>query len=264
MNKISPIQTCCLISLSAITWGISAVSAQAQISDQKPTNSFELNSVSINLESGFEVVRDGEVFFSEQINIADLPYNAQAQPMPGSVATSVDALGISERNNGDLHSQTNQSGGENTESTVAQNRTLIRDRYSVGSYIGAGVNIGFDGDTSLGDFGGVIFGKISLDTNVSLRPAAIIGSDVSFLIPVTYDFIIPGETPYVPRAYVPYAGAGLVISTEDDSNVGFLLTGGLDWHFSDTLVGNAQFNLGAIEDTVDVGITLGIGYKFLD
>jgi opacity protein-like surface antigen len=59
----------------------------------------------------------------------------------------------------------------------------------------------------------------------------------------------------------PYVGAGVSVSTADDSNVGFLLSGGLDVPVADQLTANAAVNVSFLDDT-NVGLLLGVGYNF--
>ncbi len=135
----------------------------------------------------------------------------------------------------------------------------------VPNYIGIGGNLGLSDNstsTSLGDGGFVVNGKFSLTPKLSLRPAAIFGNDVTFLIPLTYDFVIPTVDPFEPVRFAPFLGGGLAISTDDDNSIGFLFTGGIDVPISRAFVANASINLGFIEDETDFGLMIGVGYTF--
>ncbi|MGB7440496.1 MAG: hypothetical protein WA919_05460 [Coleofasciculaceae cyanobacterium] len=149
------------------------------------------------------------------------------------------------------------------DSTVAQ-RDFDPGRTTRGgsSYIGAGLNLGLsDGGTPLGDIGFVINSKIGLTSKFSVRPAVIIADDIMFLVPVTYDFVTRQADPFEPVRFAPFAGAGIGISTDDDNDVGFLLTGGVDVPLTPEFVANASVNVGFFNDT-DIGIILGVGYTF--
>jgi hypothetical protein len=129
------------------------------------------------------------------------------------------------------------------------------------SYIGIGGNIGLSGNPALGDGAFVINSKIGLTRNVSFRPAVIFGDDTDFLLPLTYDFVIESADPFAPIPFAPYLGGGVIVSTNGDNDIGFLLTGGVDVPLSAQFVANASINVGFRNDT-DVGIILGVGYTF--
>ncbi|NEQ27423.1 MAG: hypothetical protein F6K28_52150, partial [Microcoleus sp. SIO2G3] len=129
-------------------------------------------------------------------------------------------------------------------------------------------NIGLgEGDSAVGDGSFAVFSKIGLTQNISVRPSVLFSDDVTFLIPVTLDFIpllTPatrevGET--VGLRVSPYAGVGAAISTGDDSSVDFLLTGGVDVPIVDRLTATAQVNVTFVDNTA-VGLLLGLGYNF--
>ncbi|NJN30400.1 MAG: hypothetical protein HC824_08180 [Synechococcales cyanobacterium RM1_1_8] len=109
------------------------------------------------------------------------------------------------------------------------------------------------------DEGFVINGKAKLTNNLSLRPAAITDfDDLTFLIPVTYDFsaLSAGED-----RLLPFAGAGVRFDTEGDENFGLLLNGGADYRITDRWVANGSANLSFVGDT-EFDFILGVGYSF--
>jgi hypothetical protein len=151
---------------------------------------------------------------------------------------------------------------------VAQvNRNLFVNR--PWSYVGAGLNLGLEGDTDLGDTSFAIISKIAIGDNLSLRPGAIIGENVAILVPVTYDFTVPNVDPFEAALLRPYVGGGVVFTTNDtaadegvDNNVGPMITGGLDVRFNDKWVANAGLNVGFLGDDAEFGIVIGVGYIF--
>jgi hypothetical protein len=132
------------------------------------------------------------------------------------------------------------------------------------SYIGVGGFIGFDDDSTLGDGSFSVISKIGLSRNFSIRPSALIDDDAVFLIPVTIDFPVDDVTELgVQRISVaPYLGAGVSINTNDDADVGFLLTGGVDVPVSNKFTATGGVNIGFSDDNADVGLLLGVGYNF--
>jgi len=149
-------------------------------------------------------------------------------------------------------------------STIAQRDIrlgrLTRFDYS---YIGFGFNIGSgdDEDKTIGDAGFIINSKIALNPSLSLRPAMVLSDDSAFLVPVTYDFTIRGSDPFEPVPLVPFIGGGLIFTTENDNNLGFLISTGLDYIFSQKFVANAGLNVGFLEKGTEVGFVLTVGYQ---
>jgi hypothetical protein len=132
------------------------------------------------------------------------------------------------------------------------------------SYIGIGGNIGFGGDSALGDTSFAIISKIGLTNNFSVRPSVLFRDNVTVLVPVTYDFV-SREAVEVSDDFVitaaPYLGAGVAFSTGDDGNFGFLISGGVDVPLSSNFTATAGLNIGFLDGT-DVGLLLGVGYTF--
>ena len=60
----------------------------------------------------------------------------------------------------------------------------------------------------------------------------------------------------------PYIGGGAIISTGDDSDVGVLLTGGIDVPINTQFTATAGVNVGFVDDDTDVGVMIGVGYNF--
>ena len=119
------------------------------------------------------------------------------------------------------------------------------------NYVGGGIS----------DEGFVVNGKARLNSNLSVRPAAIVDydfDDVTFLVPLTYDapaFEVGGS------ALLPFGGAGVRVSTEGDTDFGVLLTGGADYRISERWTANGSINLTFIDDT-DIDFVGGVGYTF--
>ncbi|MDJ0736057.1 MAG: fasciclin domain-containing protein [Nostocaceae cyanobacterium] len=131
------------------------------------------------------------------------------------------------------------------------------------SYIGIGGNIGLGGETALGDGSFAVISKLGLTRNISVRPGAMIGDDTVILVPVTYDFSLRSGNVFGGNTFSlsPYIGAGVAIETSDDSDVGFLLTGGVDVPFGSRFTATGAVNAAFYDDT-DVGLVFGVGYNF--
>jgi len=184
-------------------------------------------------------------------------------PTPGTVKTSATYLTGQPQT-----SALQEVSSDKADPTVAQvdidPTRVVPGRATRGgsSYIGVAGNIGFSGATATGGGAFVVNSKIGLTPTVSVRPSVVIGEDVDFLIPVTYDFGFRSEDPFAATPFSPFAGGGLAISTSSDSNIGFLLTGGVDVPLSREFVANAALNAAFMENTTDVGIVIGVGYTF--
>lgn len=136
------------------------------------------------------------------------------------------------------------------------------------SYLGIGGNIGIgEGDTALGDSSFAVFGKIGLTSNISVRPTVLIEDDPTILLPLTLDFTF-GATDVTEDVsndigfrINPFVGAGIAISTGDDSAVDLLLSGGVDVPITSRFTGTASLNA-TFFDNIAVGLLLGVGYNF--
>ena len=136
------------------------------------------------------------------------------------------------------------------------------------SYVGIGGNIGIgEGDTALGDGSFAVFSKIGLTSNISVRPTVLVNDNPTILLPLTLDFSV-GATDVtedissdIGFRVNPFVGAGIAISTGDDSAVDFLATGGVDIPITSRLTGTASVSA-SLFDNPAVGILLGVGYNF--
>ena len=128
------------------------------------------------------------------------------------------------------------------------------------NYVGAGVGIGGLGNSNLGLS---VNGKVTVGDNISVRPGVISDLNFSdsgetvFLLPVTYDFNAVTDN----GRLLPFAGAGLSVSTEGEGAVGPLLTAGVDYRITDRVVANGTVNW-SIYGNSQVNGTVGLGYTF--
>ncbi len=116
-----------------------------------------------------------------------------------------------------------------------------------------------------GDDGFVVNGKLSVTDNVSIRPEIATdfnfsdAEDVSYLVPVTYDF---NTVELGGQALNPFLGAGISGDIGNDSSIDFSLVAGTDYRFADRYVANASVNYAPFADNDEVGFTVGVGYLF--
>lgn len=117
-----------------------------------------------------------------------------------------------------------------------------------------------------GDNGFVLNGKVTLYDNVSLRPEVATdfnfndNDDVSYVVPITYDFNSVGTGN---AAFNPFIGAGVAGDIGTNSDIDFALVAGADYRFADRYVANGSVNYTPFANNNDeVGFTLGLGYLF--
>ena len=119
------------------------------------------------------------------------------------------------------------------------------------------------GDTALGEDGFSIISKIGLVNNFSFRPSVVFGDETLITAPVTVDFPIKSSAIFreSQTIAVPYIGGGAMISTDENSSVDFLVTGGVDVRLNDEFNANVGLDVGFSDET-NVGLKFGIGYSF--
>ncbi|WP_375511739.1 hypothetical protein [uncultured Nostoc sp.] len=256
--------------LSASAQTVNKVSSQA-LTDPSATvaspNEFstELDTVSQNLST-----ETTETFTATNLAKVQQPPNAAIQenasvtptPIPGTVATS----------SATLTSEFVQPTSETTSETTSQPSApkvaqsdidLGRTTRGGSSYIGVAANIGLNGgDSSLGDGNFAVVSKIGLTNAISVRPSAVFGDNTTILLPVTYDFNFKSADAFSePLAIAPYVGVGAAYKTGDDSQLAFLVSGGIDVPLTPQFTATAAVNAGFFDET-DVGLLLGVGYNF--
>lgn len=127
------------------------------------------------------------------------------------------------------------------------------------NYVGLGVGVG---DVGNSDVGLAVNSKVTVGNNISVRPGVITDFDfedgqTAFNIPVTYDF-----NPVTRNGkLLPYAGGGIAFTTGDDSDVGPLLTAGVDYRVTDQVTLNGAVNWSIYDDSQVNGV-FGVGYTF--
>lgn len=191
-----------------------------------------------------------------------IPVGAVSQTVPST--TSTDLPIVTPNNN--LPTSTPSSTPDAMTLTQPLAQTTVspgRSTQSGSSYVGIGGNIGIgNGDTALGRGSFSVISKIGLTENFSVRPSVLFGDSTTILIPVTYDFRFgDGPTSNFGFSAAPYLGAGVSVSTGNNSNVGLLLTGGIDVPLSSQFTATAAINA-SVTGNAAVGLLLGVGYNF--
>jgi len=121
------------------------------------------------------------------------------------------------------------------------------------SYVGLGAGFDFDG----GDVNLAVLSKIGLTNRLSVRPNAVTDFDSAILrLPLTLDF--PALAGVGGFGVAPYLGAGVAFGVGDESDVGPMITGGVDVPLTPRFTGTASLNVDFLDDT-EVGAYVGIG-----
>ena len=131
------------------------------------------------------------------------------------------------------------------------------------SYIGLGGTIGISGDaTPLGEGGFSLAGRTAFTDNLSLHTSNIFQDDGLSLFALTFGIPIKNKTSEREILF-PFVGAGVAI--EDlfgDFDAEALVTTGVDIPFGEKFVGTVRLNASFPEDDTDLGLLLGVGYRF--
>ena len=125
-------------------------------------------------------------------------------------------------------------------------------------FIGIGGDLGTAGDITF-----AVISKLSVRPQIAVRPSVLIGDDFAVLVPVTYQFN-RFNTNAAGFQISPYAGVGAsYVDGDDSSDIGLLLSGGVDVPVSQRFTVNAQANYaGVFSDSENFGVTVGVGYNF--
>lgn len=175
-------------------------------------------------------------------------------PVPGTTTTSATALTISP-----VTSKVIPPASKKLAPRLAQNIGVGQATRGGSSYLGVAGNIGLTGgETALGVGNVAVISKIGLLRSVSLRPAAVFGDNTTVLIPLTYDFSQVGIREF---SIAPYLGGGIAINTGNRSDVGPMLTAGVDVPLTSRFTATAGVNVGFVNNT-SVGLLIGVGYNF--
>jgi hypothetical protein len=116
-----------------------------------------------------------------------------------------------------------------------------------------------------GNDGLVLNGKVSVADNVSIRPEVATdfdfndSEDVSYLVPITYDFNSVGTDNY---QFNPYLGAGVGGDIGEDSTAEFAVVAGADYRFAKKYVANGSVNYSPFADDDEIGFSVGVGRIF--
>lgn len=138
-----------------------------------------------------------------------------------------------------------------------------KDKEVTRSYTGIGGAIGISGgETPLGDGGFALVGKTAFSKNLSLHSSSVLSDDGVSLFGLTFGIPIKNKSSEK-ELFFPFIGGGVAIEDIFGSfDVDALITTGVDVPISERIVGTARLGVSFPEDETDVGLTLGVGYRF--
>ncbi|WP_315790482.1 hypothetical protein [Fischerella sp. JS2] len=247
-----------LVSIATAAVLAGGLPAVAQTADSTSIEAEAMTASPVPVENSVEVSNSTstqEKFHSVATPETDSP---TFTPIPGTVTTS--STGLTTAQDQQSTSQPSAATQEVAQSDILPGRATRGGS----SYIGIAANIGLaGGDSSLGDANFMVISKVGLSRSLSVRPSLVVGDNTTILIPVTYDFSFQqlGDPFSDTVAIAPYVGAGAAINTGDNSQVSFLLSGGVDFPLNSQFTATAAVNAAFFDET-DIGLTLGVGYNF--
>ncbi len=275
MNTIFLRKSVFSLSLTTIAFFSSAWSVSAQTVDETSNQQF-VKSGQVSLEQETTNVQHFSPSFSSQTSEAsNLLVNPELvssetvtqasqnlAPLPGTTATSSAALANHNQPSNPQYPQANLKPSTSSSDIAQADIDFGGSNRSGSSYVGVAGNIGLGGDTALGDGNFMVISKIGLTDILSVRPSVVLGDDSVILLPVTYDFSLNTSDPFSEALpFSPYVGAGLAYQTGDNSELTFLVSGGLDVPITNKLTATAAVNAAFFDET-DLGLSVGVGYNF--
>ncbi|MDB9519543.1 hypothetical protein PN466_21605 [Roseofilum reptotaenium CS-1145] len=146
--------------------------------------------------------------------------------------------------------------------TTAQQTSTSDPRPAVGSYFGIGGTIGLsDGETALGSGGFSLMSKGALSEYLTLHNATSFGNQTASMFALTGE--IPIRNPQTQEVVaMPFLGGGTLVTTKDELRFHGLVVGGVDIPLSRDFMGTVRVNAGFVDSKTEVGIVLGVGYRF--
>ncbi|MGB3309277.1 MAG: hypothetical protein WBG32_22105 [Nodosilinea sp.] len=122
-------------------------------------------------------------------------------------------------------------------------------------YVGAGIRAGFNDSTSFVLDSKAKITDLGARTSVSARPSLVFDNGTELRLPISVDYTLD-------QGLYPYAGAGVAYNADGRSAVDPMITAGLDWGITRSVVidlnGSVLFKPG---DT-DTEITATVNYAF--
>ena len=263
MNSFAFRQTCSLVTTVALMIVSSILSVRAETAESSPHQGMDSPYPWQNVSTSAESLKSpGRAISLDQRRFPSTPLELNPTPDTGDRLPATPPPNLAQQTVPPPDAPTEPLDIDTTD--VSPGRTTR----SGSSYIGIGGNIGVgDGDTALGEGSFAVFSKIGLTSNVSVRPSVLIEDNPTILLPVTLDFtpavtdVTVDVTDDLGARVSPYVGAGIAISTGDDSSVDFLATGGVDVPLTTQVTATASLSASLFDDPA-IGLLVGVGYNF--
>jgi hypothetical protein len=122
-------------------------------------------------------------------------------------------------------------------------------------YVGAGVRAGFNDSMSF-----VIDSKAKITelgdrTTLSVRPSLVFDNSTELRLPISVDYALD-------QALYPYAGAGVAYNADGRSAIDPMITAGLDWGITRSVVVDFNASMLFKPGDTDAEITATVNYAF--
>ena len=170
---------------------------------------------------------------------------------------------------GSVQSPVQQSSPSSDESRSIQSQTQtpsepMTQARSLGNYIGIGGGIGLSNNnqTALGSGGLAILTRTQLTDNLAIHGATVVFGKRPPASTFALTVGVPIRNQSSGRVVAfPFVGGGLLLRTNNGLKVNPLVTTGVDVPLFNDFTATARVSVGFTDNT-DVGLLLGVGYKF--
>ncbi len=122
-------------------------------------------------------------------------------------------------------------------------------------YVGAGVRAGFNDSTSFVIDSKAKISELGDRTTLSVRPSLVFDNSTELRLPISVDYALD-------QALYPYAGAGVAYNADGRSAIDPMITAGLDWGITRTVVIDINGSMLFKPGDTDTEITATVNYAF--
>lgn len=122
-------------------------------------------------------------------------------------------------------------------------------------YVGAGLRAGFNDSTSFVIDSKAKIAELGDRTTLSVRPSLVFDSSTELRLPVSIDYALD-------QALYPYAGAGVAYNADGRSAIDPMITAGLDWGITRSVVVDFNASMLFKPGDTDTEITATVNYAF--
>lgn len=122
-------------------------------------------------------------------------------------------------------------------------------------YVGAGIHAGFNDSTSFVIDSKAKVTELGRRTTLSVRPSLVFDNSTELRLPISVDYALD-------QALYPYAGAGVAYNADGRSAIDPMITAGLDWGITRSVVIDFNASMLFKPSDTDTEITATVNYAF--